>query len=120
LQLFLKGMKVAESADNKADPSQLLKQFADAVLFASDGRGAWRLQSLTDLERLPDYEDGWRRPTAGRAGRLPRRGDSLCAAEKLGRRQKRRRAVALAAGNDGRVEPGAAERRAHDSRPVPA
>ena len=59
LQLFYQGMKAAEKADSKIDPSQLLKQFADAVLFANDGRQGWRLQSLTDLETLPDYEDGW-------------------------------------------------------------
>jgi uncharacterized protein YfaS (alpha-2-macroglobulin family) len=59
LQLFLQGMKAAESADDKIASAQLLKQFADAVLFASDGRGAWRLQSLTDLDSLPDYEEGW-------------------------------------------------------------
>ncbi|HEX2477033.1 MAG TPA: alpha-2-macroglobulin, partial [Lacipirellulaceae bacterium] len=59
LQLFLQGMKEAEKADGKVDQSQLVKQFADAMLFASDWQQAWRLQSLTDLETLPDYEDGW-------------------------------------------------------------
>lgn len=59
LQLFLQGMRVAEKADGKVDQSQLLKQFADALLLANDGRQAWRLQSLTDLAVLPDYEEGW-------------------------------------------------------------
>jgi uncharacterized protein YfaS (alpha-2-macroglobulin family) len=59
LQLFLQGMKEAEKDDGKRDQSQLVKQFADAMLFASDWRQAWRLQSLTDFETLPDYEEGW-------------------------------------------------------------
>lgn len=59
LQLFLQAMHAAETADGKIDQSQLLKQFADALLLATDGRQAWRLQSLTDLGKLPDYEEGW-------------------------------------------------------------
>jgi uncharacterized protein YfaS (alpha-2-macroglobulin family)/tetratricopeptide (TPR) repeat protein len=59
LQLFEQGLKIAEKADSKVDQSQLLKQFADAVLFAQDGRQAFRLQSLTDLATLPDHEEGW-------------------------------------------------------------
>ncbi|MEX0642407.1 MAG: MG2 domain-containing protein, partial [Pirellulales bacterium] len=59
LQLYLQGMKAAESAEDKVDPSQLLKQFADAIIFNNDGQQAWRLQSLTDLSTLPDYEEGW-------------------------------------------------------------
>ncbi len=34
----------------------MLRQFADAILFANE---AWRLQSLTDLDKLPDYDEGW-------------------------------------------------------------
>ncbi|HEY3392497.1 MAG TPA: MG2 domain-containing protein, partial [Lacipirellulaceae bacterium] len=59
LQLYLRGMKEAENDDPKVDQSQLVKQFADAILFASKWHHAWRLQSLTDLETLPDYEEGW-------------------------------------------------------------
>ena len=35
------------------------KRFADAVLYGNDGSQSWRLQSLTDLATLPDYEEGW-------------------------------------------------------------
>ncbi len=59
LQLFLQGMKAAEPANEKVDHSQLLKQFADAIIFNNDGSQAWRLQALTDLNTLPDYEAGW-------------------------------------------------------------
>ncbi len=58
MQLYLRAMKVAESEDNKHAPAEILKQFAEAIMF-SDGQGAWRLQSLTDLETLPDYDEGW-------------------------------------------------------------
>jgi alpha-2-macroglobulin len=59
LQLFQRGMKIAAKADGKVDQSQLIKQFADAILFAPDGQQAWQLQALTDLAVLPDYEEGW-------------------------------------------------------------
>jgi uncharacterized protein YfaS (alpha-2-macroglobulin family) len=58
LQLYLRAMKAAESADVKHQPADMLKQFASAVLYG-DGSGAWRLQSLTNLDELPDYEEGW-------------------------------------------------------------
>jgi hypothetical protein len=58
MQLFQRAMKAAESADDKREPANVLKQFADAVLMGN-GNGAWRLQLLTDLDELPDYEDGW-------------------------------------------------------------
>ena len=35
----------------------MLKQFAEALMFGN--AQAWRLQSLTDLDTLPDYEEGW-------------------------------------------------------------
>lgn len=68
LQLFLRGMEVTKSADGKVDQSQLLKQFADAVMFAREGDQAWRLQSRTNLEQLPDYEQGWASYGGGQTG----------------------------------------------------
>jgi uncharacterized protein YfaS (alpha-2-macroglobulin family) len=58
MQLFYRAMKQAEPADDKREPADVLKQFAAAVLMGN-GNGAWRLQLLSDLETLPDYEDGW-------------------------------------------------------------
>jgi hypothetical protein len=51
-------MKAAETADNKQEPAAMLKDFAFAIQH-SDPSPAWRLQSLTDLESLPDYDERW-------------------------------------------------------------
>lgn len=56
LQLYREAMKQAESADNKAEPAKMLRDFAEALV---DGSEAWRLQLLTNLDELPDYEDNW-------------------------------------------------------------
>jgi uncharacterized protein YfaS (alpha-2-macroglobulin family) len=58
MQLFYAAMRAAESADDKRESADVLKQFAAAVLMGN-GNGAWRLQLLTDLETLPDYDEGW-------------------------------------------------------------
>ena len=119
LQLFERGMRIAETADGKIDQSQLLKQFADAVLFAQDGQQAWRLQTLTDLTTLPDYEEGWGYH-AGQPQGAPVDADGnpdlLSSAHQLGGRQKRRRTLALAVDDDGRMAPGAAKRGTNHSR----
>ncbi len=56
LQLYRSAMKLAQTASDKRGPAELLQQFAEAITY---GNESWRLQSLTDLEKLPDYEDGW-------------------------------------------------------------
>ncbi len=58
MQLYHRAMKAAESADDKQEPAAMLREFAQAIRFG-DPSQAWRLQSLTDLETLPDYEEGW-------------------------------------------------------------
>ena len=70
-----------------------------------DTSEAWRLQSLTDLDKLPDYDEGWGYYGSGprRPGRRRRQAGLLRRARKLGRRQDRRRALALGARDDGRV-----------------
>jgi uncharacterized protein YfaS (alpha-2-macroglobulin family) len=57
MQLYDQAMNLAESADDKREPAEILKHFAEAVI-AGDGQGAWKLQLLTDLETLPDYDEG--------------------------------------------------------------
>jgi uncharacterized protein YfaS (alpha-2-macroglobulin family) len=59
MQLFQQAMKAAEGEDNKHEPAEVLKQFAAALIYG-DGSQVFRLQSLTDLSTLPDYEEGWR------------------------------------------------------------
>jgi uncharacterized protein YfaS (alpha-2-macroglobulin family) len=56
LQLFHSAMKIAQSESDKREPSELLRQFAQAIVY---GTQAWQLQSLTNLDKLPDYEEGW-------------------------------------------------------------
>ncbi|HEY2761390.1 MAG TPA: MG2 domain-containing protein, partial [Pirellulales bacterium] len=55
LQLYQQAMKIAASATDKHDPAKMLRSFADALAFGQP----WRLQILTDLDQLPDYEEGW-------------------------------------------------------------
>ena len=56
LQLYRSAMKIAERENDKAGPAEMLRQFAQAIIY---GRQGWQLQSLTNLDKLPDYEEGW-------------------------------------------------------------
>ena len=55
LQLYHSAMKHVEAAGDKSEPAELLQHFAAALISGQ----AWRLQLLTDLDQLPDYEEGW-------------------------------------------------------------
>ena len=59
LQLYYRAMQLAEHDDEKTEPCNMLRQFADAIVGDRYSNTAWRLQSLTDLTVLPDYEEGW-------------------------------------------------------------
>ncbi|MBA3481366.1 MAG: alpha-2-macroglobulin, partial [Pirellulales bacterium] len=64
LQLFRTALDLLEddgkSDERKsADADSLLSQFATAVMSGGDYRQPWRLQLLTDLKELPDYDEGW-------------------------------------------------------------
>ncbi len=39
--------------------ARVAEQLAATLMHARSGHAAWRLQVLTDLESLPDYEVGW-------------------------------------------------------------
>ncbi|HEX5472937.1 MAG TPA: MG2 domain-containing protein [Lacipirellulaceae bacterium] len=56
LRLFRGAMKLAQTAGDKRGPAGLLRQFAEAITY---GNESWRLQTLTNLDKLPDYEEGW-------------------------------------------------------------
>mgnify|MGYP000859065380 CR=1 FL=1 len=59
LQLMEQALPLALDDDNKHETSQFLLSFAD-ILLGSRGYGeAWRLQYLTNIGTLPDYEQGW-------------------------------------------------------------
>ncbi len=59
LRLFLRVMELSEASDDKAEAAPMLESFAQVLRMGRDGGMRYRLQSLTDLETLPDYEEGW-------------------------------------------------------------
>lgn len=60
LQLLKQAMPLADKDDNKADVAAFYNSFAAKWLSGRSGDYAWMLQSLTDLETLPDCEPGYR------------------------------------------------------------
>lgn len=54
-------MRAIELADEKADSATLWMTLASYLLSEGTGhwRGGWQLQYLTDLDTLPDYEEGY-------------------------------------------------------------
>jgi uncharacterized protein YfaS (alpha-2-macroglobulin family) len=62
LQLFRQALDLLEKdqeARQSPDAASLLGQFATAVMSGGGHQQPWRLQLLTDLDELPDYEEGW-------------------------------------------------------------
>jgi uncharacterized protein YfaS (alpha-2-macroglobulin family) len=60
LQLMTMALTLANADDRKDEVAQFYLHLADVLLQGEQGRAAWRLQSLTDLQTLPDYEEGYR------------------------------------------------------------
>ncbi|MFB3892685.1 MAG: alpha-2-macroglobulin [Phycisphaerae bacterium] len=59
LQLMQQAMDSAAKDNAKAEVANFYIQFADMLLGGRSYYEAWRLQYLTDLTTLPDYEDGY-------------------------------------------------------------
>ncbi|NMC21553.1 MAG: hypothetical protein GYA33_14180, partial [Thermogutta sp.] len=59
LQLMRQAMPAADQDDNRAEAAGFYLRFAQMWLEGAGGVEAWRLGALTDLETLPDYEQGW-------------------------------------------------------------
>ncbi|MEQ8785629.1 MAG: MG2 domain-containing protein [Pirellulaceae bacterium] len=59
LQLMQQAAPLTRTDDNKADVGKFYLQLADLLHFSRGRSEAWRLQVLTDLTMLPDYEDGY-------------------------------------------------------------
>ncbi|MBW2432284.1 MAG: alpha-2-macroglobulin [Deltaproteobacteria bacterium] len=59
LQLLQQAMVPAESDPQKTEVAQFYMEFARIVQQHRGTAQAWRLQYLTDLSRLPDYEPGY-------------------------------------------------------------
>lgn len=66
LQLLLQARPLADKDDDKNSVAQFYWQLAQAVQFGRDGGEAWRLQALTDVAILPDYDEA--QPWRGRWG----------------------------------------------------
>ena len=59
LQLLQQAMAPADSDPQKSEVAQFYMEFARIMLQHRGTAQAWRLQYLTDLTRLPDYEPGY-------------------------------------------------------------
>jgi hypothetical protein len=59
LQLFVQAVPLAAKDDNKPEVSRFYVEFGSAFLSNRGIQEAWRLQVLTDLTQLPDYDEGW-------------------------------------------------------------
>ena len=55
LQLYRSAMNTSLLLGDKDGSAEMLRHFAEALVSGQ----AWRLQLLTDLDQLPDYEEGW-------------------------------------------------------------
>ncbi len=62
LQLMVEAMTLADQDAAQPEVAQFYLSFADMLLQSQSGSQAWRLQSLTDLNELPDYVDGYYYP----------------------------------------------------------
>ena len=88
-------------ARTKPTPRRVLRGLAQTLAYNGDTSQYWRLQSLTDLATLPDYEEGWGYNYGGPQGApVDADGNPIFydLARQLGRRQERRRALAVGAG----------------------
>jgi uncharacterized protein YfaS (alpha-2-macroglobulin family) len=67
LQLMTHALAAARQDDQHVEVAKFYLDLANMLLLGRTGQQAWRLQELTDLAVLPDYEPGWggARGTAG-------------------------------------------------------
>ncbi|MEN6459355.1 MAG: MG2 domain-containing protein [Thermoguttaceae bacterium] len=61
LQLMVQAMPLVLKDEHSKDVSDFFLHFVDVLGFDRSGGQAWRLQYLSDLKVLPDYEQGGRR-----------------------------------------------------------
>jgi uncharacterized protein YfaS (alpha-2-macroglobulin family) len=76
LQLMQQGMPHA-LADNKSGAASYLLTFARMFLGNRGNDESWRLQVLTNLAELPDYEDGWHRGSQQRGAPVDAEGNPI-------------------------------------------
>ena len=59
LQLMVEAMPRARQDENRNEVSRFFESFAEMILGGRGYHDAWRLQVLSELVVLPDYEPGW-------------------------------------------------------------
>lgn len=62
LRLYRQALQLLQKENRPETPRhvyRLLGQIATTVMHGNNHTQAWRLQLLTDLNKLPDYEEGW-------------------------------------------------------------
>ena len=59
LQLMVQALPLVADDDNKSDVAGFHWNLAHCLLFGQSYQNAWRLQLLTDLNDLPDYQKGY-------------------------------------------------------------
>jgi uncharacterized protein YfaS (alpha-2-macroglobulin family) len=59
MQLFEQAMAQSKDEKDKAAVASLCFNYANALVNGAGGHEPWRLQYLTDLTQLPDYEEGY-------------------------------------------------------------
>jgi hypothetical protein len=58
LQLYRQAVaSLPADGGNRAEAATLYYDFAQTLMLGNQGSSAWRLQTLTDLSKLPDYEE---------------------------------------------------------------
>ncbi len=80
LQLLEQARPLATADDNKGEVAEFFSQFAAAILFGREGNAAWKLQDLTDITELPDYEEGyywWRGGDSGKGAPVNADGEPI-------------------------------------------
>ncbi|HEX2952311.1 MAG TPA: alpha-2-macroglobulin, partial [Armatimonadota bacterium] len=68
LQLYLQAYPLADRDAARSDVSDFYLHFSEALQAGRTDNGAWRLQYLTDISTLPDYEEGGYYAPGGRRG----------------------------------------------------
>jgi len=59
LQLRVRAFPLTETEDNKSEVASFYLTLTDQLLYHRGYHESWRLQYLTNLDELPDYEDGY-------------------------------------------------------------
>ena len=69
LQLMQQALPLTKAEADKSAVAGFHLRFAELLVHGGGYHEAWRLQYLTDLSKLPDYEDGYWYRGDGRGGR---------------------------------------------------